>query len=65
METITINNSVFFILPTQPKQQANCAKEYNQFLLDCPPKLTIFEAETGENLMQGQNQTTMPQGKKR
>jgi hypothetical protein len=47
METIRINNSVFFIPPSQPKLQANCAKEYGQFLLDCPPKLTILEAQQG------------------
>ncbi|WP_193199661.1 hypothetical protein [Nostoc sp. MG11] len=47
METITINNSVFLIPPSQPKLQANCAKEYGQFLLDCPPKLTILEAQAG------------------
>jgi hypothetical protein len=47
METIKINNSVFFIPPSQPKLQANCAKEYGQFLLDCPPKLTILEAQAG------------------
>ena len=65
METITINNSVFLIPPTQPKLQANCAKEYDQFILDYPPKLTILEARSGGYLMQGQNQTTMPQGEKR
>ncbi|MBD2459321.1 hypothetical protein H6G80_35490 [Nostoc sp. FACHB-87] len=43
METIKINNSVFLI----PPSQANCAKEYGQFLLDCPPKLTILEAQQG------------------
>ncbi|MHC5771185.1 MAG: hypothetical protein ACYTXI_37610 [Nostoc sp.] len=47
METIKINNSVFLIPPSQPKLQANCAKEYGQFLLDCPPKLTILEAQAG------------------
>jgi hypothetical protein len=47
METIKINNSVFLIPPNQPKLQANCAKEYGQFLLDCPPKLTILEAQAG------------------
>ncbi|MBW4428680.1 MAG: hypothetical protein KME50_30705 [Nostoc desertorum CM1-VF14] len=65
METITINNSVFLIPPTQPKLKANCAKQYDQFILDYPPKLTIFEAQAGGYLIQGQNQTTMPQGKKR
>ncbi|WP_375512560.1 hypothetical protein [uncultured Nostoc sp.] len=65
METIKINNSVFLIPLTQPKLQANCAKEYGQFLLDCPPKLTILEAQAGRYLMQRQNQITMPQGKKR
>ncbi|MBD2249121.1 hypothetical protein H6G26_38440 [Nostoc sp. FACHB-888] len=65
METITINNSVFLIPPTQPKLQANCAKEYDQFLLDYPPKLTILEARSGGYLMQGQNQTTIAQGEKR
>ncbi|MBN3926249.1 hypothetical protein [Nostoc sp. NMS4] len=47
METIKINNSVFLIPPSQPKLQANCAKEYGQLLLDCPPKLTILEAQAG------------------
>ncbi|MDZ8084524.1 MAG: hypothetical protein RMY16_02855 [Nostoc sp. DedQUE12b] len=65
METITINNSVFLIPTIQPKLQANCAKKYEQFFLDCPPKLTILEAQAGGYLMQGQNQTTIPQGKKR
>ncbi|HYX16212.1 MAG TPA: hypothetical protein VE944_17950 [Nostoc sp.] len=65
METIKINNRVFLIPPSQPKLQANYAKEYGQFLLDCPPKLTILEAQAGRYLIEGQNQTTMPQGKKR
>jgi hypothetical protein len=65
METITINNSVFLIPQTQPKLQANCAKEYDQFILDYPSKLTILETQAGGYFMQGQNQTKMPQGKKR
>jgi hypothetical protein len=47
METIKINNSVFLIPPSPPKLQANCAKEYGQFLLDCPAGLTILEAQQG------------------
>ncbi|MFN6565270.1 MAG: hypothetical protein RMY28_036460 [Nostoc sp. ChiSLP01] len=53
METIKINNSIFFIPASQPKLQANCAKEYGQFLLDCPLKLTVIEAQAGGYLMQG------------
>lgn len=47
METLKVNNSVFLIPPSPPKLQANCAKEYGQFLLDCPPKLTILQAQAG------------------